>query len=67
MDFRGLNLLCVAADTRDGYLSGAKMEKGGGGGQDGWGAGHSQQEGLRQSTEGTHKSDEPVSKLTWNS
>ena len=28
---------------------------------------YSQQIGLVQKTEGTHKSDEPVSKITWNS
>lgn len=28
---------------------------------------YSQQAGLVQKMEGTHKSDEPVSKITWNS
>ena len=28
---------------------------------------YSQQAGLGQKSEGTHKSDEPVSKITWNS
>ena len=28
---------------------------------------YSQQAGLGQKMEGTHKSDEPVSKITWNS
>ena len=28
---------------------------------------YSQQAGLVQKSEGTHKSDEPVSKITWNS
>ena len=40
----------------------------GGRGRTQWvGGRYSQQEGLWQLTEGTHKSDEPVSKLTWNS
>ena len=33
----------------------------------GMGCLYSQQAGLGQKREGTHKSDEPVSKITWNS
>ena len=48
-----------------------RMEKGVGGeiqdGRGGEGSRYSQQLGLWQYMEGTHKPDEPVSKRTWNS
>ena len=61
--------LCSCRHKR-GVSSGAKGgNKVAGQVKDGPGMGclYSQQAGLGQKREGTHKSDEPVSKITWNS
>ena len=65
-----LNITCVAADTRDECHQVPRVEnRAAGQVKDGPGMGclYSQQAGLVQKSEGTHKSDEPVSKITWNS
>ena len=62
--------MCVAADTRDECHQVSRVEnRAAGQVKDGPGTGclYSQQVGLVQKSEGTHKSDEPVSKTTWNS
>ena len=67
---RRLNLTCIAADKRGECHQGQGCKTGGAGqGKDAPGTGrlYSQQFGLVQKREGTHKSDEPVSKITWNS
>ena len=69
-DLRCLNLTCVAADTRDECHQVPRVEnRAAGQVKDGPGMGclYSQQGGMAQMSEGTHKSDEPVSKITWNS
>ena len=69
-DWRSLNLMCVAADTRDECHQVPRVEnRAAGQVKDGLGSGYlySQQAGLVQKTGGTHKSDEAVSKTTWNS
>ena len=63
-------MLCVSADTRDECQSGAKGGEGSSGlVKDGWVGGclYSQQAGLVQVMQGTHKLAEPVSKTTRNS
>jgi len=70
VDVRGLKRLCVTADTRDDRASGAKDKEQGGGGKHrmrGMGRGYSQQLGLWQWMEGTHRSEDPVSNMTLNS
>ena len=66
-----MNITFVAADTRDEcQSSGAKGgNRATGQVKDGSGRGclYSPQARLRQKMEGTHKSDEPMSKTTWNS
>ena len=62
--------MCVAADTRDEFHQVPRVEhRAAGQVKDGPGRGclYSQQAGLVQKSEGTHKSDEPVSRKTWNS
>ena len=62
--------MCVAADTRDERHQVPRVEnRAAGQVKDGPGMGclYSQQAGLRQKIEGTHKSDEAMSKITWNS
>ena len=62
--------MCVAADTRDEFHQVPRVEnRAAGQVKDGPGRGclYSQQAGLVQKTGGTHKSDEAVSKITWNS
>ena len=65
-----LNKTCEAADKRDKCHQVPRVQnRVAGQGKDGPGKGclYSQQLGLVQKVEGTHKSDEPVSKTTWNS
>ena len=65
-----LNITREAADTRDKCHQMPRVQnRVAGQGKDGPGKGclYSQQVGLVQKMEGTHKSDEPVSKTTWNS
>ena len=62
--------MCVAADTRDECHQVSRVEnRAAGQVKDGPGRGclYLQQAGLGQKREGTYKSDEPVSKITWNS
>ena len=69
-DSRCLNITCVATDTRDKCHQVSRVEtKAAGHVKDGLGTRYldSQQFGLGQKIEGTHKSDEAVSKITWNS
>ena len=69
-DSRCLNIMCVAADTRDKCHQVSRVEtKAAGHVKDGPGTRclYSQQAGLRQKIEGTHKSDEAMSKITWKS
>ena len=65
-----MNITFVAADTRDECHQVSRVEnRAAGQVKDGPGTGclYSQQAGLVQKSEGTHKSDEPVSKIIWNS
>ena len=69
-DSRCLNLTYVAADIRDECHQVPRVEnREAGQVKDGLGTGYlySLQSGLVQKSEGTHKSDEPVSKTNWNS
>ena len=69
-DWRCLNLTRVAAYTRDKCHQLPRVEnRVVGQVKDGpcMGCLYSQQVVLVQKTDGTHKSDEPVSKTTWNS
>ena len=69
-DRRCMNITFVAADRRDECHQVPRMEnRVAGQVKDGPGRGclYSPQARLWQKTEGTHKSDEPVSKTTWNS
>ena len=62
--------MCVAADTRDEFHQVPRVEnRAAGQVKDGpcTGCQYSQQARLVQKREGTHKSDEPMSKTTWNS
>ena len=69
-DSRCLNLTCVAADKTDECHQVPRVENRVAGqvkADLGRGCLYSQQAGLGQKRESTHKSDEPVSKTTWNS
>ena len=69
-DSRCLNLTYVAADIRDECHQVPRVEnRAAGQVKDGPGTGclYSQQAEQGQKMEGTHKSDEPVSKTNWNS
>ena len=62
--------MCVTVDTRDKCHQVPRVEnREAGQVKDGLGTGYlySLQSGLVQKSEGTQKSDEPVSKTTWNS
>ena len=68
-DSRCLNKTCEATDTRDKQHQVPRVQnRVAGQWKDGMDKGclYSQQNWLEQRTEGTHKSDEPVSKTTWN-
>ena len=69
-DSRCLNITGEAADTRNKCHQVPRVQnRVVGQGKDGPGKGslYSQQVGLVQKMEGTYKSDEPLSKITWNS
>ena len=69
-DWRCLNLTCVAIDIRDECHQVSRVEnRAAGQEKDGPGMGclYSQQAGLMQKVEDTHKSEAAVSKATWNS
>ena len=69
-DLRCLKKACEAADPRDKCHQMPRVQnRVAGQGKDGPGKGclYSQQNRLVQRTVGTHKSDEPVSNITWNS
>ena len=52
----------MSSGAKDGNRAAGQVKDG-----PGTGCLYSQQAGWWQKTEGTHKSDEPVSKITWNS